>query len=739
MMTLQPVRVLLLPILLALTLTRGARGDDAVTALDLLNMQTVSGIDVSADGTKAVVAIRSVGVYQQKSEDGTPQGDPTYKNQSHLWLVDLADGAAPVQLTFGDRTDGSAKISPDGTQVAFVRGADRGPADGPDARAPRAQVWVLPLTGGEARMVTSLKHGAGAPEWSPDGRRLLVSSMIPMKDMKEPPIWPMERPGRTLGDTTLPEGRSPRPDGSPQELRAWLAKNAAAANPVVINRLAFQGEQRIRTTHRFRQLFVVDMTVAEPTTRRLTTQAYDHRDAVFSADGEHVIYVASKPVDTHPDRELDRAIWRIRLDGTRDEVLLDLEGWSLSSPRQHGAVLAFTGQMMDEPMYRQTQLGIASYSNDGVNEPVWLTDERTFDREVFSFAWRGSRSGGLVFNTASEGGFPLMTISPGLLEPATLVDRQDGLPVGVRTFDVGGDAIVYSLTSVDNPCTLRVRDARGDRLVMDLNAWTSDRRLSRPVERWITRPDGTRIQYWLMEPDHRIPGRQYPLAVEMHGGPSAMWGPGEASMWLEFQLLCSWGYGVVYCNPRGSGGYGYNFQKGNHQDWGTGPAGDVLAAVDHALLDDWPDDDRLVLTGGSYAGYLTAWIVSHDHRFRAAVAQRGVYDLNTFYGEGNAWRLVEWAMGGHPWQSDIRPILQRESPFTSVARIRTPLLIMHASNDLRTGVSQSEMMYRALKELGRAVEYVRYPNAGHDLSRSGDPLQRMDRLMRIIEFFERHI
>jgi len=137
-------------------------------------------------------------------------------------------------------------------------------------------------------------------------------------------------------------------------------------------------------------------------------------------------------------------------------------------------------------------------------------------------------------------------------------------------------------------------------------------------------------------------------------------------------------------------------------------------------------------------GYLTAWIVSQDHRFKAAVAQRGVYDLATFFGEGNAWRLVPWEMGGHPWEANVRPVIRRESPFTYVNRIRTPLLIMHASEDLRTGVSQSEMLYRALKVLEKPVEYVRYPNAGHDLSRSGDPRQRMDRLNRIVEFFERY-
>ena len=132
-------------------------------------------------------------------------------------------------------------------------------------------------------------------------------------------------------------------------------------------------------------------------------------------------------------------------------------------------------------------------------------------------------------------------------------------------------------------------------------------------------------------------------------------------------------------------------------------------------------------------------IVAHDQRFKAAVAQRGVYDLQTFFGEGNAWRLVQYTMGGWPFDPRYRQIIERNSPFTYVQRMRTPLLIIHASRDLRAGVVGSEMLYRALKALERPVEYVRYPDAGHDLSRSGDPRHRMDRLNRIVEFFERHV
>jgi dipeptidyl aminopeptidase/acylaminoacyl peptidase len=233
-------------------------------------------------------------------------------------------------------------------------------------------------------------------------------------------------------------------------------------------------------------------------------------------------------------------------------------------------------------------------------------------------------------------------------------------------------------------------------------------------------------------------GDTYPLLVEMHGGPAAMWGPGEASMWHEFQFMAARGYGIVYANPRGSGGYGHAYKQLNAEDWGEGPAGDVLAVVDDAVRRQrWVDPNRQVLTGGSYAGYLTAWIVGHDHRFKAAVAQRGVYDLSTFFGEGNAWRLVPFHFGGYPWEAGN--LLDRESPLTYVDQIRTPLLILHGDNDLRTGVIQSETLYKSLKVLERPVEYIRYPKASHDLSRSGDPKQRMDRLLRIYEFMERYV
>jgi dipeptidyl aminopeptidase/acylaminoacyl peptidase len=354
---------------------------------------------------------------------------------------------------------------------------------------------------------------------------------------------------------------------------------------------------------------------------------------------------------------------------------------------------------------------------------------------------------------------------------------------GIRSFDATDATLVYAATSMSNPYELYTSTVRASRAqaISDHNAsWLRGKTAAEHQKIEVT-SDTLQIDAWVIRPPGLAKGDTAPLLVEMHGGPSAMWGPGEATMWHEFQMLAARGYAIVYANPRGSGGYGLDFKTANFQDWGTGPMNDVLAAADVAAELDWVDAERQVLTGGSYAGYLTAWIVSQTDRFDAAVAQRGVYDLATFFGEGNAWRLVPTHFGGYPWEgaypgaaldsarpdslptpvdstyfrSDVargygldslvvdslrmapREALLRNSPQTYVRDIRTPLLILHADDDLRTGVIQSELLYKSLKVLGREVEYVRYPNAGHDLSRTGDPQHRIDRLLRIYEFLTR--
>ena len=724
--------------LMAVTLaaaTQAAASPGPITAMDLLNLRQITSVDVAPDGAFAVYTLKTIA---REGED--EKGLEKYDYHTNLWMVRLDEpGAEPVQLTFGDRDDTSPAISPDGARVVFVR-QPRKP-DGEKER-PKPQVWSLPTAApGEAQQITALEFGATSPKWRPDGAALLVTSAIPSSKIEGKPGWKTERPARRWRDAQIPDPKKEtdadaidaKLNGDRSSIRNWLARNASKQNPVVLNRLAFQEEHGLKGEEKFSHLFLVDLEKNNATTQ-ITHGFHDHADASFSPDGRRIAFVAKPRTGEHPDRILRTAVFVMNADGSRERARLDDEGWSYDSPRftRDGRDLVFTATRQDEPLYRQARLGragvrsgettgLASEWGSAQNAPV-VTDRGVY----FTSPWRG--------------GFPLLVQSfSGSEEDPTPVFSG---ALGVQTFDAAGGRVVAAVTTPANPSELFVVDRVGEtprQLTHHNEEWLKDRVLSTPTEHWITRPDGVRVQYWVMEPTHRKPGKKYPIALEIHGGPMAMWGPGEFSMWHEFQMLAAWGYGVVYSNPRGSSGYGFEFQRGNHMNWGEAPTGDVLGALDDAIAhNDWLDKDRQVVTGGSYAGYLTAWIIGHTDRFRAAVAQRGVYDITTFFGEGNAWMLVQYAMGGFPWQPATKAVLDRESPFTYVDHINTPFLIIHGSSDLRTGVAESEMMYRALKELKKPVEYVRYPGAGHDLSREGDPLQRLDRLLRIVEFFERY-
>jgi len=743
----------LIPALLCLMVFVACAGaGQPIVATDLFRIRTISSIDVSRDGSLAVFSVNSIGFIPADATDhaAVTHGDvdahdaTAWKpvNQSHLWAVSLvSEQASPRQLTFGHRRDSQPQISPDGKHVAFVREGGEDAGDG----AGLPQVWMLPLAGaGEARQITFFKHGASQPRWLPNNQRLLVSSSLPMSEIEGAPDWPSERPRRTHIDATLPDGLLPSAEGTREQIRAWLHQNEQANRPRLITRLEYQGELQLLDAHAFAQLFVVDVLDSHSIPKQITNRCVDHVEAAVMPDGRSIVYAAHTSSTMHPDRVRRSDLWMVNIDGSVDRSLLSIDGWSLGAPKpsRDGAVVAFTAERIDTQSYRLSRLGIVPVVVADPAQPreaTWLTDSEKQDGPILNYEWNTAQGASILFNTCSRGAYPLMTISFGLLEPATLVSEFEGTQAGAPAFDVGGGAIVYSLASYANPCVLMIRDTAGDRELFNLNDWVQEKTVSRPREGWIIRPDGQRVQYWLMEPTERQPRQKYPLVLNIHGGPMWMWGPGEHTMWLEFQLMCSFGYGVVYANPRGSTGYTEAFMRGNVPDWGEGPAGDVLGAVDQVILEDWVDRNKLVITGGSYGGYLTAWIIANDHRFKAAVAQRGVYDFATFFGEGNAWRLVEDTFGGLPFESRLRDVIARNNPFTAVARIRTPLLIIHADKDLRTGVSQSEMMYRALKALGKPVEYARYPDSGHDLSRTGEPTLRVDRLLRIIEFFDRHV
>jgi dipeptidyl aminopeptidase/acylaminoacyl peptidase len=714
-------------------------GKQPINMTDLLKIQRVTEVRTTPDGALAVFGVRSV-----HTEPGaTPKDDPTYSYRVNLWMCDLRNAESrPVQLTYGDQSDSDLEISPDGRELAFLR---------PDSKK-HPQVWIMALNhAGEPRMVTTLETGAERVRWRPDGKALLVTSEMPLSKLPGKPTFNLERPARDWWDFDRPPLKDPTkdskndkdaktdeaprgsPDGDLRSIRDWLEHNSAHDDPADITRIAFLGELSLNGELNVSELFRVELG-DEPKTTQLTTSFRDHNNAVFSPQGDRIVFASEPASHLHPDRLQNKsAIWEMNADGSNERVLLNDDKYAYQEPQftPDGKHLLLIAQQTDEPTYRQAVLVMCD--PDG-SHLVSLTPEG----ESGVQEPRPTADGYVYYTVDYQGGQPLRRID---LNTRKIEDVVAG-PVGVNAFYAEAGNIVYAQISAENPNELYVagEDGGSARRLTEINAkWLETKALSLPEEHWITRPDGTRVQYWLMKPTNAQTDKRYPWVLDIHGGPSAMWGPGEFTMWHEFQILCSFGYGVVYSNPRGSAGYGYAFQHANYKDWGDGPMGDVMAVVDDASArSPLIDKDRLFVAGGSYAGYLTAWIVGHTNRFKAAVAERGVYDLATFFGEGNAYQLVPWEFGGYPWEPETRSLLEKESPITYLSDIHTPLLIIHGSSDNRTGVVQGQMLFRALKQLNRPVEYIRYPGAGHEITRSGAPQQRMDHMLRIIEFFERY-
>jgi len=694
-------------------------GKDLIKVTDLLKIKSISAVTLTKDATKAAFVITSI------EPDGDSKYD--YKYNSQIYIVPADGSSAPKQLTTKESSSQPA-WSPDGKTIAFVRAADGKP-----------QIFLLSLDGGEAMQLTKAKYGATSPKWSPDGKKILFASGISLKDLIKDssvnpthslPVWSYERPGFSNNEFLRESKSKPNPDGSMDEIRAYLENDVADRKAKVVDKLTFQDEMNVSTDMSFTQYFIVDaLPNAQP--RQLTNGFYDYA-VNFIGDGSKLIIGADIDSTEHPDRSLENEIYTADADGKNIHLLLGEKDkvFITPAPSPSGKWLAYQSNATSFVTIPVLQvMPMNGTAKDAISIP--------FDRNKSGLIWSKDEKY-LYIAAQSNGGAPLYRVHLDTKK----VEQLSDINSGIGSFDVEGNRIVYVKTSINSPFELFSADAdmKNEKRLSSFNIdWIKDKKLSIPEKHTFTNSKGLEVEYWVMKPTNYEAGKKYPLLLEIHGGPTAMWGPGESSMWHEFQYFCAKGYGVVYCNPRGSGGYGQEFMRANLNDWGTGPTSDVLTALDKAVTEGWGDTSRLLVTGGSYAGYLVAWIIAHDHRFKAACSQRGVYDLATFFGEGNAWRLVPNYFGGYPWEPKVKEILVRESPITYVENITTPYIIFHGENDRRTGFVQGEMLYRSLKVLGRPVEYVRHPGATHEITRSGDNRQRIDQMLRTYEFFERWI
>ncbi len=708
---------LLFILIFCLSASFAQNGSELITVTDMLKIKNASNIVSSKDGSKTAFTVTSI------EQDEANKND--YKYLTQIYLLNNQTGKV-IKLTSSKEGAGQPSWSPDAKLLAFVRTVEGKP-----------QVFLLSMDGGEAQQLTRSKYGATNPVWSPDGKKLLFSASIPLADMirdsiinsnKSIPAWSYEKPGFS-NNSWMKTNAKPNPNGNKDEVRSYLEMNATDKKAIVLNKLNFQSETNISSEIGFGQLFLIEVDKPDQP-KRITTGFYQFNNAAFTPDGKQIIFTGDIDSTQHPDRSQENEVFISNTDGTNIRVLLSQKG------KSYNGSLSTSGKWLAFTIRSENDVDIARFGLMPVNGSEKDIVMLPFDREPSGFTWSANDQY-LYFIVQTNGGVVLhrLDITSRKIEALSSVDE------GINSFDIAGDHIIYSKTKTTNPSEVYQADLnlKNELQVSNFNDWVKTKKLSIPEKRTFTNSLGMQVEYWVMKPANYQQGKKYPLLLEIHGGPSAMWGPGVLSMWHEYQYFCSKGYGVVYSNPRGSGGYGKDLLRGNIKDWGTGPASDVLTSLDKTVAEGWADTSKLLITGGSYAGYLTAWIIAHDKRFKAACSQRGVYDLATFFGEGNAWRLVPNYFGGYPWQQEVKNLLAKESPITYVQNITTPYIIFHGGNDRRTGFVQGEMMYRSLKVLNRPVEYVVHPGASHEITRSGDNRQRIDQMLRTWEFFERYI
>ncbi|MDI3340402.1 MAG: S9 family peptidase [Sphaerobacter sp.] len=662
-------------------------GKRRLTPEDIYNIVLVSDAQISPDGRQ--VAFTQTILDRDKND-----------YRSSIYIVP-AEGGTPRRFTAADAKDTFPRWSPDGQRLAFLSN-----------RSGTSQIWTISLAGGEATQLTNLPEPVTYFTWSPDG------STIAFVTKTEPSQL-----------ATTEDGEKP-------------AKEQEKSDVVRITRIRFRadgvsGFLDDKHTH----IWCISAAGGDPW--QITSCDFDDRWPAWSPGGHEIAFVSNRT----PDREYNTVseIWAVPARGgearpiaTGDDADFGQPVWS-----PDGTGIAFSGHRYPEAggavdshvwvaaggdiRCLTTGLG-RSVGDFGIND--------TFASANPGLSWTTSCY--LYFQVSDAGNTHIYRLPAAGGDPELVVGGQRR----VLDFSVSQDGSRIAFVAGDplNPCDVFVCSGDGSderRLTAVNEEFFSTVALSRPEEFRVPSQaeDRGEVHGWVMKPIGFEPGRKYPMVLEIHGGPHGMY---ANHYFHEFQLLAAQGYVVVYTNPRGSQGYGEAHASYTRGAWGEKDMPDLMAAVDYVIAQGYVDPNRLGVTGGSYGGYMTNWVIGHTDRFKAAVTQRCVSDLYSFFGTsdiGFHFGAYEW--GGVPWES--RETYQRLSPITYVEQIKTPLLILHSEEDYRCPIAQAEQLFISLKKLGREVEFVRFPGENHNLSRSGKPKHRVERLQFILGWFERYL
>ncbi|MEK4272657.1 S9 family peptidase [Paenibacillus sp. FSL R7-0026] len=624
---------------------------------------------------------------------------------SHLRLLHLGS-QKDRPFTSGEK-DLSPAWSPDGSQLAFLREVDG-----------KSQVWIIATDGGEARQISHLKHGVSSLLWSPDGHTLLVKSSVDMSGDEE-------------SEHTDPV------DDKPKLLQEH-----------VVDRIRMKSDASGLWNGRRSHLFALAPIDAEAIP--VTTGHYDVGDYAWSPDGTSIAWIAQMPQEgeNHNDYTLTNHVYLAKTDGS-DVQQLTPEGYTfsrlafapdgqsialLASDRSYGnatLVKLYTlpvsgGELVCLSTDWDVQL---NHSIVGDMRSHLTTTGPVFSRDGSSILCLATIHGSVRIAKFARDGRSADYILPDEREIYQFAELENGQIVAAVA-DTQNPGDLYMYEQPEDPGVEPIQLTRSNPLLED------EIHLSTPETFWFNSSDGLRLQGWIMKPHGMVDGVKIPTILEIHGGPHMMYG---FTFMHEFQILAAQGYAVVYINPRGGLGYGQQFVDACRGDYGGGDYRDLMESVDYALSQyAFIDESRLGVTGGSYGGFMTNWIVGHTDRFKAAVTQRSISNWLSFYGVSDiGYFFTEDQIGGNAWEDTEK--LWKHSPLAYVGNVSTPLLILHGEQDLRCPIEQAEQLFIALKRRKQTTRLVRFPGANHELSRGGHPHLRVRRLEHIAGWFNEYL
>ena len=650
---------------------------------DLPALQLASDPQLSPDGS--LIAFT---VHQCDAEDNT--------TSSVTWLVHSKAGKAqtPGQVTGvgpGKHHDVAPRWSPDGQFLAFL-----------SDRSGSMQIYLLPLQGGEARQVSHLSQGVSEYNWRPDGTALLAHS-----------AW------KPADDQNVPD---------------------TSATSVVYTRLDEQWDGLGYKQRRHQQLWVVSL---DGTATRLTSEPVDLVQSCWSPDGAEIAFCANRRPE--PDLSMSMALWVLTLSTgqmrrlTPEEGLAQMPAWS-----PDGQTIAYYYSVDQTEASNITPWLVNAHGN-GAPRPAassaqnftcleLIVDEL---HDVFLDRPQWFPDGQSLLITVQERGQVHLYRIDSEHDQVVKLTSGNGCYINPMV-SKDGQTIAMIRTDWFTPGDIWSMDSNGEnrhKLTGVNDALLRSRQLVRPKRITWQSFDGLEIEGWLYLPPLAEDAKA-PLVLEIHGGPSLAWGDSYVH---EFQVLAGKGYALLAANPRGSAGYGEAFCQKNLNDWGGDDFRDLVAGIDHVIATEPVDGTRLGIGGLSYGGYMTNWAITQTNRFKAAVSRNGISNLSSSGLLSDQGLLFNYVMGGAG--SDRDALRQSRSALTFADRITTPLLLLHADNDLRCPFSESYQLFVTLRKRKHIVELVRYPGVSHliDWPEFGTPGQRTDRLRRTAAWFERFV